>query len=62
MLPREVSMKVVVRLRPPNERELSSGKCNLIKVVGKDQLTFDPKEESEPKQQRLHTGMWTRGE
>ena len=60
---KDANIKVVVRLRPPNERELASGKCNLIKVVGKELLTFDPKEENEwtaapdPKQ-RLHTGMW----
>lgn len=39
------NMKVVVRVRPPNERELSQGKVNVIKVIDNYMLTFDPKED-----------------
>ena len=39
------NMKVVVRVRPPNEREMSQGKVNVIKVIDDCMLTFDPKEE-----------------
>lgn len=40
-----VNVKVVVRLRPPNDKELSSGKVNLIKPVDDHMLTFDPKDD-----------------
>lgn len=56
---KDTNIKVVVRLRPPNDRELASGKCNLIQVVGKDMLTFDPKDTGWTacdSKQRLHTG------
>ena len=39
------NIKVVVRLRPPNEKEVASGKVNLIKVIDDHMLTFDPKED-----------------
>lgn len=39
------NMKVVVRVRPPNEKELIQGKVNVIRVIDDYMLTFDPKEE-----------------
>lgn len=39
------NVKVVVRVRPPNDKELMCGKTNVIKVVDDFMLTFDPKEE-----------------
>ncbi|XP_065646647.1 kinesin-like protein KIF18A isoform X2 [Hydra vulgaris] len=39
------NVKVVVRVRPPNIKELSGGKNNIIKVTNEYMLTFDPKED-----------------
>jgi len=38
------NVRVVVRVRPPNEKELAQGKCNVIRVVDDYLLTFDPKD------------------
>ncbi|XP_077444270.1 kinesin-like protein KIF18A [Stigmatopora argus] len=38
-------VKVVVRVRPPNDRERNEHFCNVINVVDKHMLIFDPKEE-----------------
>ena len=42
---RSSNVKVVVRVRPPNTRELGTGKNNIIKVIDDYMLTFDPKED-----------------
>lgn len=38
-------VKVVVRVRPPNEREQTSGFKRVVQVVDSHMLIFDPKEE-----------------
>ena len=46
-LSKESNVRVVVRVRPPNDRELTQGKCNVVKVVDDFMLTFDPKDEDQ---------------
>lgn len=40
------NVKVVVRVRPQNERELERGQSSVIKVLDEHMLIFDPKEEA----------------
>ena len=44
----QTSIKVIVRVRPQNERELQSNARAVIKVVDDKMLIFDPKEEENP--------------
>ena len=44
----ETSIKVIVRVRPPNERENQENYRTVIKVVDDRMLIFDPKEEENP--------------
>lgn len=42
------SIKVIVRVRPHNERELQDNYRTVIKVIDGKMLIFDPKEEEDP--------------
>lgn len=42
------SIKVIVRVRPHNERELQDNYRTVIKVIDGKMLVFDPKEEEDP--------------
>lgn len=44
----EISIKVIVRVRPPNERELQDNSRTVIEVVDDKMLIFDPKEQATP--------------
>ncbi|KAL0103559.1 hypothetical protein PUN28_017670 [Cardiocondyla obscurior] len=44
----EISIKVIVRVRPPNERELQDNSRRIIEVVDDKMLIFDPKEHATP--------------
>ncbi|XP_011061999.1 PREDICTED: kinesin-like protein KIF18A [Acromyrmex echinatior] len=44
----EISIKVIVRVRPPNERELQDNSRTIIEVVDDKMLIFDPKEHETP--------------
>ncbi|XP_011172425.1 kinesin-like protein KIF18A [Solenopsis invicta] len=44
----EISIKVIVRIRPPNERELQDNSKTVIEVVDDKMLIFDPKEQATP--------------
>lgn len=44
----EISIKVIVRIRPPNERELQDNSRSIIEVVDDKMLIFDPKEQATP--------------
>ncbi|TGZ32783.1 Uncharacterized protein DBV15_00991 [Temnothorax longispinosus] len=44
----EISIKVIVRVRPPNERELQDNSRTIIEVVDDKMLIFDPKEQATP--------------
>lgn len=44
----EISIKVIVRIRPPNERELQDNSRSVIEVVDDKMLIFDPKEQATP--------------
>ncbi|XP_043461021.1 kinesin-like protein KIF18A [Leptopilina heterotoma] len=44
----ETSIKVIVRCRPPNERENQDNYRTVIKLVDDKMLIFDPKEEENP--------------
>lgn len=44
----EISIKVIVRIRPPNERELQDNSRAIIEVVDDKMLIFDPKEQATP--------------
>ncbi|XP_034947197.1 kinesin-like protein KIF18A [Chelonus insularis] len=44
----QTSIKVVVRIRPPNEKEQQENFRNVIKTVDTKMLIFDPKEEENP--------------
>ncbi|XP_003703114.1 kinesin-like protein KIF18A [Megachile rotundata] len=44
----QTSIKVIVRVRPENDRELQSNCRNIIKIVDDKMLIFDPKEEENP--------------
>ncbi|XP_012224694.1 kinesin-like protein KIF18A [Linepithema humile] len=44
----EISIKVIVRVRPHNERELQDNSRTVIEVVDDRMLIFDPKEQATP--------------
>jgi len=44
----EISIKVIVRVRPSNERELQDNSRTVIQVVDDKMLIFDPKEQATP--------------
>ena len=44
---KDSNVRVVVRVRPPNEKERAQGKCNVVKVVDDFMLTFDPKDQDQ---------------
>lgn len=44
----EISIKVIVRVRPHNERELQDNSRKIIEVVDDRMLIFDPKEDATP--------------
>ncbi|KYM98047.1 Kinesin-like protein KIF18A [Cyphomyrmex costatus] len=44
----EISIKVIVRVRPPNERELQDNSRTIIEVVDDKMLIFDPKQQETP--------------
>lgn len=44
----EISIKVIVRVRPPNERELQDNSRKAIEIVDNKMLIFDPKEQATP--------------
>ncbi|XP_011858982.1 PREDICTED: kinesin-like protein KIF18A isoform X2 [Vollenhovia emeryi] len=44
----EISIKVIVRVRPPNKRELQENCRTVIEVVDDKMLIFDPKEHETP--------------
>lgn len=44
----EISIKVIVRVRPPNERDLQDNSRTVIEVVDDKMLIFDPKEQETP--------------
>lgn len=44
----EISIKVIVRIRPSNERELQDNCRTVIEVVDDKMLIFDPKEQATP--------------
>lgn len=44
----EISIKVIVRVRPPNERELQDNSRTAIEIVDDKMLIFDPKEQATP--------------
>lgn len=41
------NIKVVVRCRPPNEKEVASNHTNIIKFLNDQMLIFDPKQDEE---------------
>ncbi|XP_072743902.1 kinesin-like protein KIF18A [Anoplolepis gracilipes] len=44
----EISIKVIVRVRPHNERELQENSRTVVEVVDDKMLIFDPKEQATP--------------
>lgn len=44
----QTSIKVIIRVRPQNEREFQGNSRSVIKVVDDRMLIFDPKEEENP--------------
>lgn len=44
----QTSIKVIVRVRPENDRELQSNCRNIVKIVDDKMLIFDPKEDENP--------------
>lgn len=44
----EISIKVIVRIRPPNEREQQNNNRTVVEIVDDKMLIFDPKEQDEP--------------
>lgn len=44
----EISIKVIVRVRPHNERELQNNSRTVVEVVDDKMLIFDPKEQETP--------------
>lgn len=44
----EISIKVIVRVRPPNERESQDNSRTVVQVVDDKMLIFDPKEHETP--------------
>ncbi|XP_011636104.1 kinesin-like protein KIF18A [Pogonomyrmex barbatus] len=44
----EISIKVIVRVRPHNERELQDNSRTVIEIVDDKMLIFDPKEQATP--------------
>jgi kinesin family protein 18/19 len=41
-------MKVVVRIRPQNAKELGNNSRSVVRVLDYNMLVFEPKEEEEP--------------
>ncbi|CAL1687585.1 unnamed protein product [Lasius platythorax] len=44
----EISIKVIVRIRPHNERELQSNSRTVVEIVDDKMLIFDPKQQDTP--------------
>ncbi|KAL8601949.1 hypothetical protein ACOMHN_008441 [Nucella lapillus] len=42
------NVKVIVRVRPPNDLEMSEQRKNIIEIMNENILVFDPKEQSSP--------------